>query len=421
MNHFDVKDGRLHAEDVDLEALAIAEGTPCYVYSSATLTRHYTVFDQALDGLDRLVCFAAKANSNQAVLATLAKLGAGCDVVSGGELARALAAGIPPGKIVFSGVGKSRQEMEAALDAGIFQLNVEGAEELDLLSSVAADRGLQADVALRVNPDVDAGTHAKISTGKGENKFGIAIDRVAQVADHARNLPGIRLRGLAVHIGSQLTDLAPLETAFKKVIGLWTDLRAQGHALDRLDLGGGLGIPYRAEVPPLPAAYGAMVKRVTEGLPAKLIFEPGRLIAGNAGILLSRVLFVKHGSARNFLILDAAMNDLIRPAMYDSWHEVQAVHASASGVRETYDIVGPVCESSDIFAKARDLPILAAGDLVAIMSAGAYGAVMSSTYNSRALVPEILVRGGDYAVIRPRETVAEIINRDRMPDWLTNG
>lgn len=419
MHHFDYRHGRLHAEDVDLEALAQAEGTPVYVYSTATLVRHFKVFDQALGDMDRLVCFALKANSNQAVIATLARQGAGGDVVSGGEMMRALSAGIPPERIVFSGVGKSQMEMDAAIAAGIFQINVEGAEELAQLSQVASARHAIADIVLRVNPDVDAGTHAKISTGKGENKFGIAIDRIGEVAARARDLPGIRLRGLALHIGSQLTDLAPLETAFTKVIALFQTLRAHGHGLDRLDLGGGLGIPYRGETPPLPEAYGAMVRRLTQGLHAKLIFEPGRMIAGNAGILLSRVLYVKQGSARQFLVLDAAMNDLIRPAMYDSWHDVQAVRQPADGdAHEAYDIVGPVCESSDVFAKGRDLPPLDSGDLVAIMSAGAYGAVMSSTYNSRALVPEILVNGSDYDVIRPRETIEALIARDHMPAWL---
>ncbi len=419
MNHFEYRHGRLHAEDVDLESLARAEGTPAYVYSTATLTRHFQVFDRALEGLDHLVCFALKANSNQAVIATLGRLGAGADVVSGGEMVRALAAGIPPDRIVFSGVGKSQMEMDAAIAARIFQINVESAEELELLSQAAVGRKAVADIVLRVNPDVDAKTHEKISTGKGENKFGIAIDRIAEVANIACDLPGIRLRGLALHIGSQLTDLAPLEQAFGKVIALIKELRAQGHELDRLDLGGGLGIPYRGETPPLPDAYGAMVRRLTQGLEVKLICEPGRLIAGNAGILLSRVLYVKQGSSRQFLVLDAAMNDLIRPAMYDSWHDICAVSPrGGEGSHEVYDVVGPVCESSDIFAKARSLSPLDAGDLVAIMSAGAYGAVMASTYNTRALVPEILVNGADYAVIRPRESIESLIARDQIPPWL---
>ena len=418
MHHFDYRHGRLFAEDVDLQALAQDEGTPCYVYSTATLERHYKVFDAALEGSDRRICFALKANSNQAVIATLAKLGAGADVVSAGEMMRALAAGIPPEKIVFSGVGKSESEMESALKAGIYQLNVEGVDELERLSKVAVRLGLTAPIVLRVNPDVDAGTHAKISTGKGENKFGIAFDLVEGIAARASELPGIHLHGLALHIGSQLTDLAPLENAFTKVIALFRRLRDQGHKLDRLDFGGGLGIPYRGEAPPLPNAYGAMVTRLTQGLDATFIFEPGRLIAGNAGLLLSRVLYVKQGANRQFLILDAAMNDLIRPALYDAWHDIIPINQPAAGTPdEIYDVVGPICESGDTFTKERRLPRLAAGDLVAIMSAGAYGAVMSSTYNSRSLVPEILVKGSDYAVVRPRESIAELIARDRLAPW----
>ncbi len=421
MDHFTYRGGVLHAEDVPLRDIADQVGTPTYVYSTATLERHYRVFQEALDGLPHLICYAMKANSNLGVIATLARLGAGMDVVSGGELARAVAVGVPGDRIVFSGVGKTEDEMRAALAQDIRQFNVESEPELEKLSAVAADMDRSARIAIRVNPDVDAKTHAKISTGKSENKFGIPISRARDVYARAANLPGLDVVGVDVHIGSQLTELAPYEAAFLKVAELTRALRADGHAIRRVDLGGGLGIPYRAsnEAPPLPFDYGALIKRTVGDLDCEIEIEPGRLIAGNAGILISRVIYRKSGEDRDFLVLDAAMNDLIRPAMYDAWHDVIPVDEPAPDAAVApVDLVGPVCETGDTFATEREMPRLEADDLVAFRSAGAYGAVMSSEYNSRPLVAEVLVRGAQFEVTRPRPTFAEMIGRDRLPAWL---
>lgn len=421
MDHFLYKNGVLHAEDVAIPDIVASVGAPFYVYSTATLTRHFQLFDDALAGMDHLVCYAMKAASNQAILQTLAKLGAGMDVVSGGEYARARAAGVPGERIVFSGVGKTRDEMRLALTGGIRQFNVESEPEMAVLSAVATELGVKAPITIRVNPDVDAKTHAKIATGKSENKFGIPISRAREVYAQAAALPGIDVIGIDVHIGSQLTQLEPFELAYQKVAELTETLRADGHNIRRLDLGGGLGIPYTRsnEAPPLPTDYGAMVKRVLGHLNCEIEIEPGRLIAGNAGILVSQVIYVKEGEDRKFLILDAAMNDLIRPAMYDAHHDIDPViepHAGAE--RATYDVVGPVCESGDTFAKGREMAQMNAGDLVAFRSAGAYGAVMSSEYNTRPLIPEVMVNGSEFAVIRSRPSFDEIINRDTIPEWL---
>ena len=421
MDHFLYRDGILHAEDVPLPEIAAAVGTPFYCYSAATLVRHYRLFDAALDGLDHLVCYAMKANSNQAVIALLAAEGAGMDVVSGGEYARARAAGVPGERIVFSGVGKTRAEMRAALDGGVRHFNVESEPELQALSEAAAEFGVTAPVALRVNPDVDARTHAKIATGKAENKFGVPIGRARAVCAEAARLPGLDVVGVDVHIGSQLTDLAPFEAAYTRVAELTRALRADGHDIRRLDLGGGLGIPYTRsnEAPPLPTDYGALIRRTVGHLGCEIEIEPGRLIVGNAGLLVARVIYVKAGEGRNFLILDAAMNDLIRPAMYDAWHDIIPLNEAEPGHDHAlYDVVGPVCETGDTFARGRMMPAAAAGDLVAFRSAGAYGAVMASEYNTRPLIPEILVQGDQFAVIRPRPTFDEIINRDTLPSWL---
>ena len=421
MDHFDYRDGAMHVEQVPLDTIADAVGTPVYVYSTATLTRHVTVFRDALGQLDNpLIAFAVKANPNAAVLATLAKLGLGADVVSGGELLRAVAAGIPANRIVFSGVGKTEAEMRLALDHGIFQFNLESEPEAEMLSAVALSMGKRAPVAYRINPDVDAGTHAKISTGKSENKFGIPYDRAIASYAAARDLPGLDVQGVAVHIGSQLTDLAPLEAAFVKVGTLVEALRAQGHDIRTADLGGGLGVPYdpAEPVPPSPAAYGAMVTRVTQGWNLRLLFEPGRVIVGNAGALLSRVIRVKQGASQPFVIVDAAMNDLLRPSLYDAWHDIRAV--KPSGVRAAANVVGPVCETGDTFAMGRDMDVVEAGDLVAFMTAGAYGATMANTYNSRALTPEVLVSGDQWAVVRPRLPLETLIAGDSVPDWVNN-
>ena len=421
MDHFLYRDGILHAEDVPLPEIAAAVGTPFYVYSTATLTRHYQLFKDALDGLPNMVCYAMKSNSNQAVIKTLGDLGAGMDVVSGGEYLRAKAAGVPGERIVFSGVGKTRDEMELALAGGIRQVNLESEPEMTLLSQVASAMGKTVPVTIRVNPDVDAKTHAKIATGKSENKFGIPIARAREVYAVAAALPGLEVVGIDVHIGSQLTDLAPFEAAYLKVAELTHQLRADGHEIKRLDLGGGLGIPYTRsnEAPPLPTEYGALIKRTVGDLDVEVEIEPGRLISGNAGLMVSGVIYVKHGEGRDFLILDAAMNDLIRPAMYEAYHDIVPVMEPAPGVEQArYDIVGPVCESGDTFTKERDMPPLRAGDLVAFRSAGAYGAVMSSEYNTRPLIPEVLVKDDQFAVIRPRPTFDEIINRDIVPEWL---
>ena len=421
MDHFLYQDGVLHAEDVPLPEIAAAVGTPFYVYSTATLLRHFRLFDEALEGTEHLVCYAMKAASNQAILKTLAQAGAGMDVVSGGEYARAKAAGVPGDRIVFSGVGKTADEIRMALQGGIRQFNVESEPEMEVLNRVAGEVGVTAPITVRVNPDVDAKTHAKIATGKSENKFGIPIARAREVYAHAARLPHLQVIGIDVHIGSQLTDLEPFELAYRKVAELTVQLREDGHEIRRLDLGGGLGIPYSRsnEAPPLPTDFGALIKRTVGHLGCEIEIEPGRLIAGNAGVMVSSVIYVKSGEGRDFLILDGAMNDLIRPAMYDAWHDIVPVIESAPGTEQApYDIVGPVCESGDTFAKQRDMPPLAAGDLVAFRSAGAYGAVMSSEYNTRPLIPEVLVKGDQYAVIRPRPTFDEIINRDTIPEWL---
>jgi diaminopimelate decarboxylase len=421
MNHFDYRGGVLHAEAVNLSELAKAVGTPFYCYSTATLERHYRVFTEAFAGEKVLVCYAMKANSNQSVLRTLAKLGAGADVVSGGELKRALAAGIPPTKILFSGVGKTEAELRAALASDILCINVESEPELDLLSRLAAETGRTARVSIRVNPDVDAGTHAKISTGKSENKFGIPLGSARAVYARAAKLPGIEVTGTDVHIGSQITDLSRLETAFRILADLVQTLRGDGHNISHVDFGGGLGIPYYRdrEAPPAPDAYAAMVKRVSHNLGCTLMFEPGRMIVGNAGILVARVIYVKHGDAKNFVIIDAAMNDLIRPTLYEAHHDILPVAQPAPGTREMLaDVVGPVCETGDYLALDRKLPEPKAGDLLAIMTAGAYGAVQSGTYNTRPLVPEVLVKDDQYAVVRPRIEVDELIAMDKPAPWL---
>ena len=421
MNHFDFRNGVLHAEGVNLSDLADAVGTPFYCYSTATLERHYRVFTEAFAGEKVLVCYAMKANSNQSVLRTLAKLGAGADVVSGGELKRALAAGIPSSKILFSGVGKTEAELRAALAADILCLNVESVPELELLSRLAVETGKTARISVRVNPDVDAGTHAKIATGKSENKFGIPITQARAVYARAAKLPGIRVTGTDMHIGSQITDLGKMETAFRILSDFVTTLRADGHDISHIDFGGGLGIPYHMdrEAPPLPSAYAAMVKRVTHNLGCTLMFEPGRMIVGNAGILVARVIYVKHGDAKNFVIIDAAMNDLIRPTLYEAHHDILPVRQAAAGAAVmTADVVGPVCETGDYLALDRQLPELKSGDLVAILTAGAYGAVQSGTYNTRALIPEVLVNDEQYAVVRPRIEVEELIAMDRTAPWL---
>ena len=424
MDHFDYKDGVLHAEDVSVPTLAAEVGTPFYCYSTATLTRHYNVFADAFAGLDTLVCFSVKSNSNLAVIKTLGNLGAGADIVSEGELRRALTAGIPAERIVYSGVGKSRAEMRSALEAGIHQFNVESEPELAALNEVALSMRVKAPVALRINPDVDAGTHAKISTGKAENKFGIPWDEARRVYGLAAQAKGIEIVGVDVHIGSQITDLFPFEAAFKKVAEMVVTLRGDGHTIRNVDLGGGLGIPYARgnEPPPAPHEYAELIKKIASGLDVHLIFEPGRMITGNAGILVSSLIYCKQGQDRQFLICDAAMNDLIRPALYDAWHEIIAVAEPASDAAwSPADVVGPVCESGDTFASARSLPPLAAGDQIAMLSAGAYGAVQSGTYNSRPLIAEVLVDGDKWATVRPRQTLEDLIGLDRMPDWLEEG
>ncbi|RUX99577.1 diaminopimelate decarboxylase [Mesorhizobium sp. M7A.F.Ca.CA.004.04.1.1] len=421
MNHFDYRDGVLHAEDVAIPDIAAQIGTPFYCYSTATLTRHYRVFAQSFAGLDALVCYAMKANSNQAVLRTLAKLGAGADVVSEGELRRALAAGIPAGKILFSGVGKTAREMDFALAAGILCFNVESEPELELLSARATALGKVAPISLRINPDVDAKTHKKISTGKAENKFGIPWQRARQVYARAAKLPGIRITGIDTHIGSQITELQPFDDAFALLVDLVGALRADGHAIEHIDVGGGLGIPYRIDnnPPPLPDAYAQIVRKHVTKLGLKAMFEPGRLISGNAGILVSEVIFVKEGDAKNFLVVDAAMNDLIRPTLYDAFHDIRpVVQPPADTPRMMVDVVGPVCETGDYIGLDRDLPRLKAGDLIAVSTAGAYGAVQAGTYNTRLLVPEVLVDGDRFHIVRPRPTYDDLIGLDSMPDWL---
>ena len=420
MNHFSYKDGVLHAEDVDLNMLADKVGTPFYCYSTATLERHYSVFSESFPK-GTLVAFSVKANGNIGVLKTLARLGAGADVVSGGELKKALHAGIPGERIVFSGVGKTKAEMKLALDAGIYQFNVESEPELEALSEVASAMGATAPITIRVNPDVDARTHAKITTGTAETKFGIPWNRARSAYALAARLKGIKVVGIDVHIGSQIVDLEPFERAFGKVVDLAAQLRADGHTISRLDLGGGLGVPYivNNEPPPDPSAYGRMATKVTGAVGCQLILEPGRLIAANAGILVTRVLYIKQGEAKTFAIVDAGMNDLIRPALYDSHHEIVRVNEpSPDAVHKHYDVVGPVCETSDIFAGDRDLPELKSGELVAILTAGAYGAVMSSAYNARPPAPEVLVKGDLWSVVRPRQDDDALLRSEHIPDWL---
>jgi diaminopimelate decarboxylase len=416
---FAYRAGELHIEDVPLARIAAAVGTPVYCYSSAAIAGAYRRFAAALDGETVAIHYAVKANSNQAVIRLFAKLGAGADVVSEGELRRALAAGIPARHIVFSGIGKTGVELRFALAEGISQINVESVPELELLSAVARELGAAAPVALRVNPDVDALTHAKISTGKKENKFGIDLAHAADAYRRAAALPGLKPVGLAVHIGSQLTDLAPFEAAFRRLVDLALELRRSGHPVERLDLGGGLGVRYRADSPPSVEDYAALVRRLTHNLGFRLAFEPGRALVAEAGALLSRVIYVKPGVTRRFVIQDAAMNDLIRPALYEAWHEIVTVREPGPAAsREPADVVGPVCESSDTFALGRALPPVVAGDLLAILSAGAYGAVMSSSYNTRLLVPEVLVEGGEFAVVRPRPSYEDVLGQDRIPPWL---
>jgi diaminopimelate decarboxylase len=421
MHHFSYVGGVLHAEGVSLGRIAEAVGTPFYCYSTATLERHYRVLQDAFEGLDTHICYAIKANSNQAVIATLARLGAGMDVVSEGELRRARAAGVPASKIIFAGVGKTRAEMAYALSEGIFAFNVESEPELEALSEVAASLGRTAAIALRVNPDVDAKTHAKISTGKAENKFGVPFEDAPRLYARAARLPGLEVVGIHMHIGSQITDLGPFRNAFALMRELAQLLRAAGHDIRHLDLGGGLGVPYSGgnDLPPSPMAYAEVVREAVGDLGLKLHLEPGRMIVANAGVLAASVIYAKRGRGKTFLIVDAAMNDLIRPTLYEAHHEIWPV-AEAAGRRTAIvqDVVGPICESGDYLAVDRELPPLDAGELVAFMTAGAYGAAMSSTYNSRLLVPEVLVKGAEYAIVRPRQTYDELLALDRLPDWL---
>ena len=421
MHHFEYRGGVLHAEDVNLDRLAAETGTPFYVYSSATFTRHYQIFARAFADVDALICYSVKANSNLAVLKTLAALGSGMDVVSEGELRRALAAGVPPGKIVFSGVGKTRAEMAFALETGIYCFNVESEPELEALSAVAEHLGRTARVSLRINPDVDAGTHEKISTGKAQDKFGIPWLEAVRGYGRAATLPGLKVTGIDMHIGSQLIDLSPFEQAFRRLGDLVDDLRAQGHTIEHIDFGGGLGIPYKHgnEPPPHPDDYAALVKNLSARLDCRLIFEPGRMIAGNAGILVARVLYIKETEGKRFAIIDAAMNDLVRPTLYDAHHDIIPVRQpDPLAARMDYDIVGPVCESGDYMARDRAMAPLAQGDLLAILSAGAYGAVQSGTYNSRLLVPEVMVHGAEHALVRPRPDYDQLLGLDRLPGWL---
>ncbi len=421
MNHFHYINGVLHAENVPVPEIARAVGTPFYCYSTATLERHYTVFAKAFADVDTMVCYAMKANSNQAVLKTLGRLGAGVDVVSGGELRRALAAGIPASRIMFSGVGKTAAEMDLALEAGIYCFNVESEPELEVLNQRAQRMGKRAHVSFRINPDVDARTHAKISTGKKENKFGISYERARAVYAHAAQLPGIEVTGIDMHIGSQITELQPFEDAFRLLRELVDSLRGDGHRIDHVDIGGGLGIPYKDDnnPPPLPDAYADTVKRQLRSLDCKIVTEPGRLIVGNAGILVTEVIYVKDGGEKSFVIVDGAMNDLIRPTLYDAYHEIRPVVAPpADAPRIKGDIVGPVCETGDYLALDREMAAPKPGDLIAIGSAGAYGAVQAGTYNSRLLVPEVLVRGSEFHVIRPRGSYEDLIGLDSLPGWL---
>lgn len=421
MNHFHYIDGVLHAENVAVPEIAKAVGTPFYVYSTATLERHYKVFSEAFADVDAMVCYAMKANSNQAVLKTLAKLGAGIDVVSGGELRRALAAGVPANRIMFSGVGKTVAEMDFALNAGIYCFNIESEPELEVLNLRAVKAGKKAHVSFRINPDVDAGTHAKISTGKKENKFGIPYERARAVYAHAATLPGIEVSGIDMHIGSQITELQPFEAAFRLLRALVEALRGDGHTISHVDIGGGLGIPYREDnnPPPLPDAYADIVKNELKSLNCKIVTEPGRLIVGNAGILVTEVIYVKDGGEKTFVIVDGAMNDLIRPTLYEAYHGIRpVVQPAPDAPRIKADIVGPVCETGDYLALDRDMAAPQPGDLIAVSSAGAYGAVQAGTYNSRLLVPEVLVKGSEFHVVRPRGTYEELIALDSVPAWL---
>ena len=421
MNHFEYRDGILFAEGVSIIDIAKAVGTPFYCYSTATLERHYSVFSKAFADIDAMVCYAMKANSNQAVLKTLGRLGAGVDVVSGGELRRALAAGIPASRIMFSGVGKTAAEMDLALEAGIYCFNVESEPELEILNARAVRLGKKAHVSFRINPDVDARTHAKISTGKKENKFGISWERARAVYAHAATLPGIKVTGIDMHIGSQITELQPFEDAFKLLRELVDTLRADGHAIDHVDVGGGLGVPYKEDnnPPPLPDAYANIVKDQLRNLNCKIVTEPGRLIVGNAGILVTEVIYVKDGGSKTFVIVDGAMNDLIRPTLYEAYHEIRPVRISAANApRIKVDVVGPVCETGDYLALDREMAMPKPGDLIAVGTAGAYGAVQAGTYNSRLLVPEVLVNGDRFHVIRPRTSYEDLIGLDSVPDWL---
>jgi diaminopimelate decarboxylase len=422
MRHFSYRNGALHAEDVALATIAEAVGTPFYCYSSAAIERQFEAFRNAFVGQDTLVFYAMKANSNQAVLTTLARLGAGMDVVSEGELRRARAAGVPGERIIFSGVGKTLSEMNLGLEENIFCFNVESEPELEALSRTAKSRGAVAPIAIRVNPDVDARTHAKIATGKSENKFGVPISRARDVYAYARSLPGLRVRGVDMHIGSQITDLTPLDDAFALLADFVRTLRADGHEIEHVDLGGGLGIPYRTDndPPPFPEDYARIVARHTATLDCKVMLEPGRVIVGNAGVLVASVIYLKKGENKHFVIVDAAMNDLVRPTLYDAHHDILPVKAPApnAGRLTRSDVVGPVCESGDYLALDRDLPQVAAGDLIAVMSAGAYGAVQAGTYNTRLLIPEVLVKGSQYAVVRPRLSYEELIGLDTLPPWL---
>lgn len=419
MDHFTLRDGALHAEDVPLAAIAAEVGTPVYVYSTATIERHVRVFREALAALDDpWIAFAVKANPNRGVLATMAAQGLGADVVSGGELMRARAAGVAADRIVFSGVGKTADEMALGLREGIGQFNLESVAEAEMLSAVAARLGAEARVAFRINPNVDAGTHSKISTGRADDKFGVAYDRAVDAYARAAALPGLKVVGVAVHIGSQLTDLAPSRAAFERIGALIAELRAAGHDIRTADLGGGLGVPYNPSLPtpPSPAAYGAMVAEVTEGWNVRLIFEPGRVIVGNAGVLLARVIRVKEGVNHPFVVVDAGMNDLIRPSLYDAWHDIRAV--APAGERFVANIVGPICETGDTFARSREMDRVDADDLVAFMTAGAYGATMANTYNSRGLTPEVMVSGEEWAIVRERQPIEALIAADRLPHWL---
>ena len=418
MDHFEYRNGELYAEDISLRLIADEVGSPVYVYSTATLERHYQAFAKGVSGLNPLICFAVKANSNIAVIKTLARLGAGADVVSVGELKRAMAAGVPASKIIYSGVGKSEVDLRAALNAGVHQINAESEAELELLSKVAVDLGETAQVAIRINPNVDAKTHEKITTGKSENKFGVDIALARDVYGRVAKLPGLRVAGVALHIGSQLTDLKPYREAYAKAAEFVELLRSDGHNITQLDLGGGLGITYDAEIAPSPAEYGKMVKEIVGHLGCNISFEPGRLIAGNAGVLITQVIFIKEGINRKFCIIDAAMNDLIRPTLYNAYHDIVPVVEAPTGAEQlTMDIVGPICESGDYLAKGRKMAALSNGDLLAVRTAGAYAAVMASVYNSRPLVPEVLVHGDTFSVIRRRWTVEDMIALETFPEW----